>query len=226
VRLLLIVSAVGVNRTCAETNSVRISPFLKASPAYQQATLRLMLDEANVYASRLKLPEKLPLTAESLKEKFVAPPHLATGFGALGSLRTTNFSYGFGKGRHLSYIMRLPKDKSNRPLYDRLKPWAIDPARVDTNAAYMMATQFLVNAFVDLPRLSSAKVSIEPMTVLDMTTCIYTVEWQRGGNPIALVTLAKPKAELWTLRVEDPELILRPALSVNLPAGDDTGPTK
>jgi hypothetical protein len=197
-----------------ETNSASISPLVKASPAYQEAVLKLMLKEANIYAIRLNLPEKLPLTQESVKEKFITSPHLANDFGALGSFRTTNYSYGFGKGKRLCYIMRLPKDKSNRPLYDRLKPWAIDPATVNTNAAYMMATQYLAKAFVDLPRLSAATISVEPMSVLDMTTSIYTVEWQRGGNPVAQVTLVDPKTELWTLRVEDPDLILREPLEV------------
>ena len=174
-----------------------------------------MIDEANIYAGQLSLPEKLPLTAESVNEKFITPPRLAIGFGALGSFRTTSFSYGFGKGKHLSYITRLPKDKSKRPLYERMKPWAIDPSMVNTNAAYTTATQFLAKAFVDLPKLSSAKTSINPMTVLHMTTSIYTVEWQRHGSPVVQVTFDAPKAELWALRVEDPEYILRAPLVVS-----------
>jgi hypothetical protein len=173
-----------------------------------------MLAEANTYALRLNLPEKLPLTAASVTEKFIAPPRLASGFGALGSFRTTNFSYGFGKGRHLSYVTRLPKDKSQRSLYERMKPWAIDTSMVNTNAAYTMATQFLARAFVDLPRLSSARASISPMIVIKMTTSIYTVQWERGGGPLVQVTFDAPKAELWTLRVEDPEYILRKPLEV------------
>ena len=65
----------------AETNLARISPFLKASPAYQDAVFKLMLYEANIYADQLNLPEKLPLTQEFVKEKFIASPHLASYFG-------------------------------------------------------------------------------------------------------------------------------------------------
>lgn len=187
----------------------------EAPPAYRDAVFRLMLAEASTYAAQLNLPEKLPLTTASVTEKFIASPRLATGFGALGSFRTTNFSYGFGKGRHLSYVTRLPKDKSKRSPYERMKPWAIDASMVNTNAAYRLATQFLAKAFVDLPRLSTASVAINPMTVLKMPTSIYTVEWQRGGSPVVQVTFDEPKAELWTLRVEDPEYILRKPLEVS-----------
>jgi hypothetical protein len=185
-----------------------------ASPAYEEEAFRLTLAEVNTYAAQLKLPETLPVTAESIREKFVAPPHLASRFGALGSLRTTNYSYAFGTGKRLSYITRLPKDKSKRSLYERMKPWSIDPSMINTNAARMMATQFLAKAFVDVPKLAAAKNSVSPMVVLNMTTSIYTVEWQRGDQPLVQVTFDERKAELWSLRVEDPAYILRRELDV------------
>ena len=91
----------------------------------------------------------------------------------------------------------------------------IDPASVNTNAAYMLATQYLANAFVNVPLLStSSVVSIQPSKILNMTTSKYRVEWQRGGKPVAKVVVASPQNELWTLRVEDPSLILRKPLEV------------
>jgi hypothetical protein len=45
-----------------------------------------------------------------------------------------------------------------------------------------------------------------------MTTSKYTVQWERNGQPIVKAVLSPPKNELWTLRVEDPGLILRPPL--------------
>lgn len=201
----------------ADSNLPRALLVQEQSAAYREAVLGLMLAEADTYARHLCLSERLPLRAESMSEVFITPPRLASKFGAIGSLRTTNYSYGFGRGRHLSYITRLPKDKSNRSLYDRMKPWSIDPAAVDTNAAYMTATQILGKAFVDLTKLSTVKISVSPITILDMTTSVYTAGWRRGDEPIAQVTFDQKKGELWSLRVEDPTCILRnPLLLTNL----------
>jgi hypothetical protein len=202
------------NLCSGQTNFVAKSPFFNAPPAYREAVFKLMLAEANEYAGRLSLPEKLPITKDSLKEVFTTDPYVANRFGALGSLRTTNYSYGFGKGKHLSYVTRLIKG-TNPYDYDDNKQYAIDPSAVNTNAAYSMATQYLAKAFVDVPRLlESSTVSIHPWVILHMTTSKYTVEWQRSGKPVVRVVLAEPKAELWTLRVEDPEYILRKPLEI------------
>lgn len=183
-------------------------------PAYKEALSRLMLDEVNDYAARLNLPGPLPVTTNALTENFVSSSPLAIRFGALGSLRTTNFSFGFGKGRHLCYITRIIKG-DNPYSFDDNKHFAIDPSAVNTNAAYLLATQFLAKAFVDLNRLStSSVVSIQPWVILKMTTSKYTVQWSREGRPVAKVVLVEPKKELWTLRVEDPSLILRKPIEV------------
>ena len=213
--LLLIFSAVAEIPCFGQTN-FSVAKFLKMEkpPAYQEAVLKLMLAELNDYVMALKLPETLPLAKDSITNYHVTAPFVANQFGALGSLRTTNYSYGFGKGRHLCYITRIIKG-TNPYDYDNNKPYAIDPIQVNTNAAYSMATQFLVKAFVDVSRLSTSSiVSIEPWVILHMTTSKYTVQWEREGRPIVKVVVSPPKAELWTLRVEDSTLILRKPLEV------------
>ena len=182
------------------------------SVAYEKMVLNEMLKEANEYAKRLSLPETLPITTLSLKEVHISPSAIASRFGALGSFRTEHFSYGFGKGRKLCYITRRAKDNP-QSLYDQHKHLAISPSMVNTNSAYVMATQWLGKVFVDLPRLSrNATLSVEPWRILGMTTAKYTVEWQEGGKPTAQVTLIEPTAELVVLRVEQPQYILRPGL--------------
>ena len=198
----------------AQTNLMARRSLLNVPPAYKEAMSKLMLAEVNDYANVLNLPEQLPITTNSLKEVFVTSPYLAERFGALGSFRTTNFSYGFGKGKQLCYITRFIKG-SNPYDYDANKPYAIDPSQVNTNAAYSMATQFLAKAFVNMSQLSTSSiVSIEPWVILHMTTSKYTVQWERNGKPVVKVVLSPPKAELWTLRVEDPSLILRKPLEI------------
>ncbi|MGH7953142.1 MAG: hypothetical protein ACREFE_14670 [Limisphaerales bacterium] len=201
---------------CFGQTNLALALFLKREkpPAYQAAMLKVLLAEANDYVAALNLPEKRPLTKDSIKDCFIGSPYVAEHFGGLGSFQTTNFSYGFGKGKHLCYITRIIK--GDNPFdYNANKRYAIDPSEADTNAAYSMATQFLAKAFVNVSQLStSSVVSVEPWVILHMTTSKYTVEWRRGDKPVVKVVLAVPKDELWTLRVEDPNLILRKPLQI------------
>src|ERR1035437_1027291 len=187
----------------AQTNAAPRLSYLSGPLAYQATVARLMLAEANEYVSFLGLPESFPISTNLLKEVFVTSPYLAEHFGILGSLATTNFSYGFGKGKHLCYITRIIKG-TNPYDYDNNKPYAIDSSLVNTKEAYSMATQFLTKAFVDVSRLSTSSiVSVEPWVILHMNTSKYTVQWQRNNQPVVKVILASPPNELWTLRVED-----------------------
>jgi len=197
-----------------QTNfSLKLSHF-NSPPAYKEVLSKFILDEVNDYAAQLDLPERLPISTNALKELFISSPYLAEHFGILGSLQTTNFSYGFGKGKHLSYITKIIKG-TNPYDYEANKPYAIAASAVDTNAAYLLATQFLAEAFVDVNKLStSSVVSIKPWVILQMTTSKYTVQWERDSKPVVKVVLSPPKSELWTLRVEDPSLILRRPLDV------------
>ncbi len=211
----LLVSVLAEAACLGQTNTVT-SRFLKRDkpPAYQNLMSKQMLAEVNHYASRLNLPESLPITTNSVKELYISSPTVAERFGALGSLQTTNFSYGFGKGKHLCYITRVIRG-DNPYSYKDNKQFAIDPTAVNTNAACQAATQMLAMAYVDLNRLStSSVVSVKPWVILDMTTCKYTVQWSRNGRPIVKVVLVEPKKELWVLRIEDPNLIHRKPLEL------------
>lgn len=213
---LLLAFALVSGSTChSQTNLEAILLLHRwVPPEYRKEISKSMIAEVNTYAAQLALPEHLPITSDSLTELFVSPPLVAHDFGALGNIQTTNFSYGFGKGRHLCYITKVIKG-TNPFDYEANKPYAIDPAAVNTNRAYLLATQFLAKAFVDLNRLStSSVVSIKPWVILHMTTSKYTVQWSRNGEPVVKVVVAEPQKELWTLRVEDPTLILRPPLEL------------
>ncbi|MCU0782643.1 MAG: hypothetical protein MUF81_01075 [Verrucomicrobia bacterium] len=72
---------------------------------------------------------------------------------------------------------------------------------------YQPAVQWLAKAFVDVRRLSeTATVFVEPWVILKMTISKYTVEWKKDGRPVARVVLVETTRELWTLRVEDPNI--------------------
>jgi hypothetical protein len=222
---LLVFVASQANLYAGETNGLvsnlsKLPPSFTVSPAYREAALKAMLAEANVYAQRLNLAENLPITKTSLAGFHISTPYVANRFGALGNLSTTNYSYAFSRGRRLSSITRLPKDKSNRTLFEKFKPWAINVSEVNTNAAFSLATQFLVKAFVDLPSLSNSTVIVQPVTILSMTTSVYRIEWQQGGTTLVEVGLAETNKELWGLHVDDAQYILRPPISLPMTVDD------
>jgi hypothetical protein len=200
----------------SQSNSAYEQLNLQSNSTYQSEVLKIMLREANAYALSLGLRETHPLTTNSLTEIYISPPEFANLYGTLGSLRTKSYSYAFGKGKRLAYITRLPApENSKKSLYDANKHLAITPDLVNTNAAFMLATQWLHKAFVDVNKLSeSNSVTIQPWRILDIVTSKYTVEWLHEGKPVARVIMIEPTKELLALRVEDPEYILRPEIVV------------
>jgi hypothetical protein len=200
----------------AQANALGEKQNLVSNSTYQSEVLKNMLREADTYALSLGLRETHPLTTNSLTEIYISPPELANQHDGLGSLRTKSYSYAFGRGKRLAYITRLPSpENSKKSLYDANKHLAIAPALVNTNAAFLLATQWLGKAFVDVTRLTASNsVSIKPWKILDMVTSKYTVEWMREGEPVARVVLIEPTKELLVLRVEDPKYITRPAIVV------------
>jgi hypothetical protein len=219
-QLILLLDLTQAGFCSDKTNSLELLSSFTVTPAYRESVLMAMLAEANAYARSLNLPENLPITTNSLAGVFICSPYVANRFGALGNLHTTNYSYAFGRGRHLSTITRLPKDKSGRNPHEKFKPWSIKASEVNTNAAYKLATQFLANAFVDLLSLSNSSVTVRPVTILNMTTSVYRIEWHQNKKTLVEVGLAEPNKELWKLHVEDAQYILRPPIPLPVPVGD------
>jgi hypothetical protein len=176
--------------------------------------LHHMLDEVNYYAKRLNLPEPMYITTNNLMAIHISPPDVAKKTGGVGNLHTTNYSYAFGRGRHLTSIIRLAKDKSGRTLYERFKPWQISPSQVNTNQAYQDACIILTNAAIDTKKLADvgASISIRAITILDMTTSVYSIAWKIGQKTVVEVGLDDVKKELWLLRINDTSYITRKAL--------------
>jgi hypothetical protein len=158
------------------------------------------------------------VTTNSLVEVFIASAHLAEDFGSLGSLRTTNFSYAFGKGRRLTYIIRLTRNGSP-DCHGNNEQFRVTTPSVDTNGACKAAVRCLQKVFIDLQRLTnSCTVLIYPWVAREVITRKYTVEWYRPDKndmPVAEVTVAGPRFDLWTLRIEEPDLIFRPPLPID-----------
>jgi hypothetical protein len=109
------------------------------TPAYNKEALRLIIEEANRVARELNLPEKLPITEADLVEIIVPPPRIGQGMKAIGNITTSNYFYAVYSGKRFSLVRTHMQEEYNQLQKEYLWPMS----RMDTNAAYNLATQWL-----------------------------------------------------------------------------------
>lgn len=197
--------------------------FHFTTPAYQREALRHVLREANQAAIQLKLPEKLPIVETDLTGTFIVgygmsqvPP------GMIGNVHTRSYGYFVSVDHKLSFVEGAHQDVQCMKWRDEYK-WPA--SRLDTNAAYHLATQWLVAAEMDMRGLTrDCAVRIVPNAYWNAgmnkgTFCpIYDIFWISDQNRVqgfgnaARVSLFLPTRTLVSLRVQDPKYILREPL--------------
>jgi hypothetical protein len=191
------------------------------TPAYRKEALRLIIEEANRVAQELNLPENLPITESNLVEVFISPPQMAKiGFG---NITTSNYTYYVTVGDKFSYLDKRFDNVMNEDR-DKLKEQYLWPmSRMDTNAAYQVATQWLAAASMDVPAIiRDCDVHVEAFTPEGKNGAhfvpLYRVYWmqKKGGSlgSTALVEFFEPTKTLRQLRVNKSEYILRPSLQI------------
>jgi hypothetical protein len=189
--------------------------------AYQKEAVRLVIEEANRVAQQLNLPENLPITQSNLVEAFVSPPQMAKiGFG---NITTSNYTYYVTVGDKFSYLEKHFSDVMNKD-YAELKAQYLWPmSRMDTNAAFQSATQWLAAASMDVEAINrDCNVHVEALTPEGKGGAhfvpLYRVYWtEKKGNgftPAASVEFLEPTKTLRQLRVNKTEYILRQPLQV------------
>lgn len=231
-------NAVELNGVIVEiisTNAVRSdskAPPMKitfTTPAYNKEAFRLVLQEANKIAHELRLPEKLPITEEDVVERFIAPYGITKVRPYIGKIHTRDYGYYASVGYKLSYVEGTHQDEDCLKWMEQYK-WL--RSRIDTNAAYQLAAQWLAAAKMDVQGLNrNCQIRIEPESYWNAanpkkkTTFvpIYDVYWvseenrRDGQGSVASVKLFAPTKTLISLRVEDSKYILRsPLVFTNL----------
>ena len=199
----------------------KFQALTRTTPAYRQEALRLVVEEANRVASELQLPESLPISETNLVAWYLSAPHMAhTLGGAVGNITTSNYTYYISVANKFSFLVRAHLQAE----YDQLRQQYLWPmSRMDTNAAYQVATQFLAAASMDAKALNrDCNVHILPFTPEGPSgrhfVPVYWVYWVRrseeGRGSVATVELLEPTRTLRQLRVEKPEYILRRPLAI------------
>jgi hypothetical protein len=197
----------------------RFYALMFTTPAYQREALRLIIEEANRVALELNLPEPLPITRTNLLEAYLSPPRLAHASRAIGNITTSNYNYCVSVGNKFSFLVRTHLEAEEMRAHAQYL-WPM--SRLDTNAAYQMATQFLKAASMDVNALNTN-------CILRVATCLlegpngkhfvplYWVTWseknnERGG---ASVELCLPTRTLLQMHVNKSEYILRKPLEIS-----------
>jgi hypothetical protein len=192
--------------------------------AFQEEGLRLVMAEANAVAKDLQLREQLPITRSNLTHAFIAPFGYTYVRKRLGNITTTNYSYNVGTAFKFSDIGVARYDERCLD-YRKEYQWPI--TRLETNAPYQLATQWLAALHIDLAGLDRdchVHVDVSPYwndvelgeVPKNTFTPMYCVWWAPKGSSTksggALVELFLPTKTLLQLNVDDPKYILRPPL--------------
>ena len=190
---------------------------------FQNEALRLVIKEANKAARDLQLHESLPILRTNLTHAFVSSfGYVCVRGGTIGNITTSNYWYGVERGYKFSdltianydaYYVEYRSDKYLLPIQ-----------RMDTNAAYQLAAQWLTALHMDVKGLNQdCKLHIDLATEMNSSkrndgkfTPLYYIWWEPKGGRYqvggASVELYLPTKTLLQLSVDDPKYILRPPI--------------
>ncbi len=203
--------------------------FRFTTKAYEREALRLVLEEANRVAKELDLPEEFPITETNLTRAFIVGYGMSHfGPRMIGNVHTHQYGYFVSVDHKLSFVEGAHQD---RDCLEWMEKYRWPKERMDTNAAYLLATQWLAAARMDVASLNrNCQVRIEPESFANQGlrqtgkfVPIYFVYWVSAQNTaegygnVASVKLLAPTKTLISLRVEDSKYILRqPIVFTNL----------
>lgn len=203
------------------TSKQRLQQLMFTTPAYHHEALQLVIAEADHVARELNLPESLPIVASNLVSAYIPPPRMAQRLGGgFGNVTTSNYTYYVSVANKFSFLEMRGMEKAYLQLRNQYL-WPIN--RMNTNAAYHMATQFLAAASMDVKAIvRDCDVHIDAFTPEGTSgkyfVPVYGVYWIskdpeiRGS--VAEVKFIAPTKTLCQLRVSRPEYILRKPLQI------------
>jgi len=220
----------GVPRTVDTNGNVIYIDMDFTTKQYRQAAVKVLMQEANIVAKELQLPEQLPITETNLTEAVITPFGFNYQHKGIGSVGTKNYIYYVTKANKFNGV-----DVANYgPTCLGLKKQSLPIEQMDTNAGYQLATQWLSAVSMDVNGLNrdcKAHVALTPdwngLSELGQTprgnvfVPIYYVWWtpknetnKFGG---ASVELFLPTKKLLQLDVRESRYILRkPVVFTNL----------
>jgi hypothetical protein len=215
---------VGVPRTVNTNGRVVFINTMFTTRAFQQEGLKLVTEEANRAAAELNLPEVIPITESNIVQAFISPFGFTYETRMLGNITTSNYCYGVERDYKFNQVTITEIDNHCRQYAEKYQ-WPL--SRLDTNAAFQLATQWLSAVHTDVQKLNRdcvVHVVLDPywndvklgQLPKDKFTPIYYLWWSpKGSKGVsdftgASVELFLPTKTLLSLSVKDPKYVLRP----------------
>ena len=195
----------------------------RMTPAYHKEVFSKLIREANLVAYQLQLPENLPITESNIVGAIILPPNMVKFRKEVGRIDTQNYVYYVSIDNKFCYLESPQMDEKIRR-YEIEYCWP--SSRMDTNAAYQMATQWMARASMDIQALNRdcdvhvGADSANGYTIDSHFVPIYTVYWssksgEHNGSLASVIFLA-PTRKIILFRVEDSKYILRkPVMTVD-----------
>lgn len=212
----------GVPRIVEANGDVLFVDTTFTSGAFQAEGLRLVIEEANKVARELQLQEALPITSTSLLHAYIGPFGYTYKFKGVGNITTPNFYYGVEQDYKFSDLT-ITKLNEHCSEYQSNYQWLLN--RLDTNAAYQLATQWLTTVHMDVSGLNhdcdahvalSSDLKDESVMSNRKFTPIYFLWWTHKSNVndcAAYIELFSPTKTLLQLKMYDSQYILRPPVA-------------
>lgn len=200
--------------------------------AYKEATLKLLIQDANRIARALRLDEDLPITTNKLAEAILQSPCWSDYRGSFGSISTSRYHYVSSEGNKITSVaMNYGGDSGFSYRNSLFRKYMAPKSQMDTNAAYALAVEFLLAADIDAQALKreSVVITVSAIDFGEKYVPMYSICWgqpyslgpearadpQDGGLGNAVeMEVVLPERKLVSLNVHRPPYIKRPALEV------------
>lgn len=163
----------------------------------------------------------MPISEAQLLRYYISPVKMAQRWGTIGNVTTTNYIYYVSIGQKFSSLVRTHLN-TEYELLRKLYLWEV--SRIDTNAAYTLATQFLSAVSIDVQAINrDGLVKILPFLPEGNHGAhfvpIYWVYWEKkeavGQGSIASVEVLLPTKSLRQLDVKESRYILRRPIKIS-----------
>ncbi len=188
---------------------------------YRRAALAVLLNEANALARNLRLPEKDPITTTEVRDFDIGSPFFADSLGGFGYVLTDAYLYNAMRGNKITCVQtNIPFQDEGRYLAQIKSKYWLPKSEVDTNTPYLLATQWLSEASVDIAALEARfPPRVKIWDFGSHFVPFYRVIWREadGARPPetgAEVHLLLPDRSLQLMLIERPEYIKREPLAV------------
>jgi len=209
------------DRLLQQTDDPEVRELWFTTEPYKAAAMKTMLGEVNWAARSLGLPEKLPIEPSALRDVVIGTPYTADHQGSFATVFTEKYSY--RATQKLTLISRAYSPGEEQHHFASIRTrYTMPLSRVNTNAVYCLATQWLAALSVDLRRLEAdhpSRITV-PWVLGGQFLPLYTVEWSKPiehssrRDVAAKVEVLEPERSLEQLVIEKPEYMMRPPITV------------